>query len=77
LALVSLVGVHAAIGLSVVPGLLAAAAIVYAIRHAPAATARTRQPIRLPVCPVLAGRLGRLMIGLASTAEGSLASCSA
>jgi len=47
LALVSLVGVRTAIALSVIPGVLAAAAIVYAIRQTPTATARTRQPIRL------------------------------
>jgi MFS family permease len=64
LALVSLVGVRTAIGLSVIPGLLVALAIVYAIRHASHATTRTRQPIRLRVRPVLAGRLGRLMVGV-------------
>jgi len=35
IALIAAVGVRAAIGLSVIPGLLAAAAIIYAIRHAP------------------------------------------
>jgi hypothetical protein len=38
---VSLAGVRAAIGLSIIPGLLAAVAIIYAIRHTPAAKART------------------------------------
>jgi len=40
IALVALVGVRAAIGLSVIPGLLAALAVIYAIRHT--ATARQR-----------------------------------
>src|SRR4030095_16336907 len=63
LGLVRLVGVRAALGLSVIPGLLAAVAIVYAIRHAPRAEQRERQPLRLRIRPVLTGRLGRLMVG--------------
>jgi hypothetical protein len=39
-----LVGVRTAIALSVIPGLLAALAIVYAIRHAPRAEQREHQP---------------------------------
>src|SRR5215216_1961297 len=73
LALVSVVGVRTAIGLSVIPGLLAALAIVYAIRHAAHATTRTPQPIRLRVRPVLAGRLGRLMVGVACFEAGNVA----
>jgi MFS family permease len=63
LALVGLVGTRTAIALSIIPGLLAALAIVYAIRHAPRAEERERQPLRLRVRPVLTGRLGRLMVG--------------
>src|SRR4029453_16922013 len=66
LALVALVGTRTAIALSVIPGLLAAAAIVYAIRHAPRVEERGRQPIRLRVRPVLTGRLGRLMVGVSA-----------
>jgi MFS family permease len=62
--LVGTVGVRWAIGLSVIPGLLTALAIVYAIRHTIAPTTRERQPIRLHVRPVLRGRLGRLMTGI-------------
>ena len=51
--LVSLVGVRGAIGLSVIPGLLAALAIIYAIRNTAAAKARTSQPIRVRIRPVL------------------------
>jgi hypothetical protein len=63
LALVGLLGNRTAIALSIIPGLLAALAIVYAIRHAPRAEERKRQPLRLRVRPVLTGRLGRLMVG--------------
>lgn len=73
LLLVALVGVRIAILLSVLPGLLAALAIVYAIRHAPATAAREPQPIRLQVRPVLQGRLGRLMIAVAAFELGNVA----
>ena len=62
--LVGAVGVRWAIGLSVIPGLLAALAIVYAIRHTTTPTQRDRQPIRVRVRPVLQGQLGRLMTGI-------------
>lgn len=42
LGLVAMVGVRTAIGLSVIPGLLAALAIVYAIRHVPVAPQASR-----------------------------------
>src|SRR5215216_7928085 len=45
LALVGLVGVRSAIALSIIPGLLAALAIVYAIRHAPRAEQREREAL--------------------------------
>jgi hypothetical protein len=64
IALIDLVGVRAAIGLSVIPGLLAAVAIIYAIRHTAVARARTHQPIRIRIRPVLRGRLGRLLVGV-------------
>jgi MFS family permease len=66
LVLVGLVGVRTAIALSIIPGLLAAAAIVYAIRHAPRAEEREQQPLRLWVRPVLRGRLGRLLVGVSA-----------
>jgi MFS family permease len=52
LALVGLVGTRTAIALSIIPGLFAALAIVYAIRHAPRAEQRDRRPLRLRVRPV-------------------------
>jgi MFS family permease len=58
LALVALVGVRSAILLSIVPGLLAAVAIVVAIRSAPKLEVRERQPLRIQVRPVLRGGLG-------------------
>jgi hypothetical protein len=58
LALVGMVGTRTAIALPVILGLLAALAIVYAIRHAPRAERRERQPLRLRVRPVLAGLAG-------------------
>jgi MFS family permease len=73
LGLVDLVGVRMAIALSVIPGLLAALAIVYAIRHAPRAEQRQRQPLRLRIRPVLTGRLGRLMVGVSAFEFGNVA----
>ena len=46
LALVAALGVRTAILLSIIPGLLAVAAILYAIHHAPKPTARERRPLR-------------------------------
>jgi len=71
--LVSLVGVRWAMGLSVVPGLLAAAAIVYAVRHTPRPTVRTRARVRLRVRSVLRGQLGRLLTAVAAFEVGNVA----
>jgi MFS family permease len=73
LLLVALVGVRTAILLSVVPGLLAVAAIVYAIRSAPRLEPRPRAPIRLRVRPVLRGGLGRLFAGIGAFEVGNAA----
>jgi MFS family permease len=73
LGLVAAVGVRWAIGLSVIPGLLAAFAIVYAIRHAPRPAQPQRRPIRLRVRPVLRGRLGRLLAAIAAFEVGNVA----
>jgi MFS family permease len=73
LVLVGLVGVRTAIALSIIPELLTALAIVYAIRHAPRAEQRERQPLRLRVRPVLAGRLGRLLVGVSAFEFGNVA----
>jgi MFS family permease len=73
LVLVGLVGTRTAIALSIIPGLLAALAIVYAIRHAPRAEQHEWQPLRLRVRPILAGRLGRLMVGMSAFEFGNVA----
>jgi MFS family permease len=73
LGLVALVGVRSAILLSIIPGLLAALAIMYAIRHAPRVEQREPQPLRLRIRPVLTGRLGRLMIGVSAFEFGNVA----
>jgi len=71
--LVSLVGVRTSILLSVIPGLLAAGAIVYAVRHAPPLGERERKPLRLRIRPVLRGRLGRLFVGVGAFELGNAA----
>ena len=71
--LVGAVGTRAAIGLSVIPGLLAAVAIIYAIRHTAKPHEQHRQPIRLRIRPVLRGHLGRLMIGITAFEIGNCA----
>jgi MFS family permease len=73
LGLVALVGVRTAILLSVLPGLLAAAAVVIAIRAAPRLEERERRPLRLRVRPVLQGRLGRLLWGVTAFEVGNAA----
>jgi MFS family permease len=73
LGLVSLLGVRLAILLSVIPGLLAALAILYAIRHIPQPSIRDRQRLRLQVRPVLRGNLGKLLIGVGTFEIGHVA----
>ena len=73
LGLVAAFGVRWAIGLSVIPGLLAAAAIVYAIRHTPRPTLRDRVPMRVRVRPVLRGPLGQLLAAIAAFEVGNVA----
>ncbi len=73
LGLVAAFGVRWAIGLSVIPGLLAAAAIVYAIRYAPKAEVRQRVPLRIRVRPVLRAGLGPLMGAIAAFELGNVA----
>ena len=73
LGLVALFSVRTAILISVVPGLFAVLAIVYAIRHIPKLTATERQRIRLRVRPVMKGRLGRLMLSVSAFEMGNVA----
>lgn len=73
LGLVGLVGVRTAILLSVIPGLLAVAAIVYAIRHTARPRQQERQPIRIKIRPVLQGELGRLLGAISVFELGNIA----
>jgi MFS family permease len=73
LALVAAFSVRTAILLSIVPGLLAALAIVYAIRKLPRLSRRERRPIRLRIRPVLQGRLGELFLGVGAFELGNVA----
>ncbi len=56
-----------------IPGLLAAVAIVYAIRHIPKMTVKQHQPIRLRIRPVLHGNIGRLMVSVSAFEMGNVA----
>jgi MFS family permease len=62
--LAALSSVRGAILLSVIPGLLAAGAILYAIRQAPKPERREHQPIRIRIRPVLHGPIRTLMLGI-------------
>jgi MFS family permease len=73
LALVALVGVRSAILLSIIPGLLAALAIVYAIRHVQRPATHEREPIRLRIRPVLDAGLGRLLAAVGAFEVGNVA----
>jgi hypothetical protein len=73
LGLVAAVGVRTAILLSVIPGLLAAAAIVFAIRKARLPKTQERRPLRFRVRPVLRGRLGRVLLGFTAFEVGNVA----
>lgn len=73
LGLVSLLGVRTAILLSVVPGLLAAGAIVYAIRQTTQPKATERTKLRFQIWPVLRGHLGRVLVGFTAFEVGNVA----
>jgi MFS family permease len=73
LALVAAAGVRTAILLSVIPGLLAAVAIVIAVRAAPKLTEHERRPLKVQVRPVLRGGLGRLFLGVGAFEFGNAA----
>jgi MFS family permease len=73
LALVSLFSIRTAILVSVVPGLLAALAIIYAIRQAKLPKVTERRKLRFHIRPVLRGRLGRVMVGFTAFEVGNAA----
>ncbi len=70
--LVALTSVRTAIVLSVIPGLLAAAAIAFAASRI-AQRRREHRPFAIRIRPVLRGRLGRILIGAAAFELGNLA----
>ena len=71
--LVSAFGVRGAIGVSVIPGLAATIAILYAIRHTPRPAEQPRRAIRIRVRAVLRGDLGRLMGAISAFELGNCA----
>lgn len=71
--LISAVGTRWAIGLSVIPGLLAAVAIIYAIRHTEKPATVERKPLRIRVRPVLVGPLRSLFGGITAFEIGNCA----
>ena len=73
IALVAAVGIRGAMLLSIIPGLLAVGAIVYAIRAAELPRVKERQPIRIQVRPVLRGDLGRLLAAIGAFELGNIA----
>lgn len=73
IALVAAVGTRWAIAVSVVPGLLAALAIVYAIRHTATPARQERRPPRIRIRPVLTGRLRTLFAGIGAFELGNCA----
>jgi MFS family permease len=73
LGLVAVFSVRTAILISVVPGLLAAAAIVYAIRHTPRPAQRDKAPLRIRLRPVLRGDLGRFLGAISAFEVGNVA----
>ena len=73
LGLVALIGIRQAILLSVIPGLLAAVAIVYAVRHLRRPQERHTAPVRIVVRPLLRGSLGRLLVSISLFEAGNVA----
>ena len=73
LGLIAVVGVREAILLSVIPGLLAALAIFIAVRSVRRLDRHERPPLRIRIRPVLHGRLGRLLGGVAAFELGNVA----
>lgn len=69
----SLFSIRTAILVSVIPGILAALAIVYAIRQATLPKVTERRKLRFQIRPVLQGQLGRVMLGFTAFEVGNVA----
>jgi MFS family permease len=72
LLLVAITSARTAILLSLIPGLLAAGSMAYAV-HLIRERPRTHVPFRIRVRPVLRGELGRLLIGVGAFEFGNVA----
>ncbi|MFD7443886.1 hypothetical protein [Streptomyces sp. NPDC059909] len=57
----------------VIPGLVATAAIIYAIRRTPRPTSRDKTPLKIRIEPVPTGNLGKLMGAVAAFEVGDIA----
>ena len=73
LGLVAAFSVRTAILLSIIPGLLATLAIIFAISRLPKLAAHERKPIRIKIRPVFDAGLGRLMISISAFEVGNVA----
>lgn len=73
LGLIAAFSLRTAILISVIPGLLAVLAIVYAIRRLPRSRARHHDKVRLRVREALGGGLGRVFIGITAFELGNVA----
>ncbi|WP_206061272.1 MFS transporter [Nonomuraea basaltis] len=73
IALVALFSVKTAIIISVVPGLLAAVAIIYAIRHTARPRQRDKVPLRIRIRPILRGDLGKILGAITAFEVGNVA----
>ncbi|MGZ8631625.1 MAG: MFS transporter [Actinomycetota bacterium] len=71
--LIAIMGVRWAIVVSIVPGLLAAFAMLMAVRRVRRPTSQERRPIQLQVRPVLRLDLGRLFAGMGAFEFGNCA----
>jgi len=71
--LVATVGTRWAIALSIIPGLIATLAIIYAIRHTPRPTPQPKRALRFHIRPVLTGRLRSLFAGIGAFEFGNCA----
>ncbi len=73
LALVTLLSIRTTILLTMIPGFMAVAAILYAVRHLPSSSVRKREHLRLQVGPVIRGPLGRPLVGISAFELGNIA----
>jgi len=73
IALVAAFSTRTAILISVVPGLLAVLAILYAIKHIERPKGLERQPFRIRIRPVMKGELGQLLRAVSLFELGNIA----